>query len=96
MSEFIQVDEEIEIGDEVSYYELLIDFLQKSINLSKAMKASDIENYDYFVNEDEIDEIKSILHYRVHITKFYAGSRLKFILDDIRKVICCYLSDVMG
>lgn len=96
VSEFIQVDEEFEIGDEVSYYELLIDFLQKSINLSKAMKASDIENYDYFVNEDEIDEIKSILHYRVHITKFYAGSILKFILDDIGKVICCYLRDVMG
>lgn len=96
VSEFIQVDESFEIGDEVSYYEILIEFLHKSINLSQAMKASDIENYDYFVNEKEIDEIKSILYYRIQITKFFAGSILKFILDDIKKILCCYLNDVRG
>lgn len=90
MSEFIQLNEDFEFKDNPSYYELYVEFIKKSLEMYQALTAADLLQYDFFESDNEVDKIKMISHHRIHITKFYAQTILKFILDDIVKVINCY------
>ena len=91
MSEFIQLNEDFEFKDNPSYYELFVEFIKRSLEMYQALTAADLLQYDYFESDNEADKIKMISHQRIHITKFYAQTILPFILDDIVKVINCYL-----
>lgn len=67
------------------YVQVITNFIKKSLKLENILNSADFTLYDY---DKELNKQKEyLLNKKVFISKFYANTIIKLILDDIKDIL---------
>lgn len=76
-----------------SYMEIIKFLIQNAIRVNEVLKISNLNNYDYFDDNKEKEEVLNVQKNRILLTQFFSNFILNIMLNDIQLALMLYIKD---
>ncbi len=76
-----------------SYMDIIKFLIQNAIRVNEVLKISNLNNYDYFDDNKEKEEVLNVQKNRILLTQFFSNFILNIMLNDIQLALMLYIKD---